>query len=307
MKSSRRITAFTLIELLVVIAIIAILAAILFPVFAQAKIAAKGASCISNMKQIATAAHIYAGDTDDVMVLSQSWKAPNPINGLQFTKGGVNFNSWRALIHPYMKNFQVYTDPTAPNIFVSPAFANNREMASMIYGNIGINHMAMAPMEYDPATFKQEPIGISSTAIAKPAETVYFTEIFNNGVDNPTNDGWLAPGEWWWNGLADAPMCWDLNLAGNDPNQVDGNTFCIWNWGTGVWDTYLGLDINHGGQTGGVVSRAANKTIVAWGDSHVNKRSMGALAAGTNWKPGQNADDTHFVLSDIDKYVWDGK
>src|SRR5271163_4751118 len=67
--SSRSMThnskAFTLIELLVVIAIIAILAAILFPVFAQAKEAAKKAVCISNTKQIVLAELIYQGDYDD--------------------------------------------------------------------------------------------------------------------------------------------------------------------------------------------------------------------------------------------------
>ncbi len=56
---------FTLIELLVVIAIIAILAAILFPVFAQAKNAAKGAVCISNMRQVGFASRLYIGDSDD--------------------------------------------------------------------------------------------------------------------------------------------------------------------------------------------------------------------------------------------------
>src|SRR5688500_15874233 len=57
--------AFTLIELLVVIAIIAILAAILFPVFAQAKLAAKKSAGLTQAKQIGTAMHIYLGDYDD--------------------------------------------------------------------------------------------------------------------------------------------------------------------------------------------------------------------------------------------------
>ncbi len=57
--------AFTLIELLVVIAIIAILAAILFPVFAQAKVAAQKTSDLSNQKQHATATMLYGGDFDD--------------------------------------------------------------------------------------------------------------------------------------------------------------------------------------------------------------------------------------------------
>ncbi|MFX9608458.1 prepilin-type N-terminal cleavage/methylation domain-containing protein, partial [Acinetobacter baumannii] len=57
--------AFTLIELLVVIAIIAILAAILFPVFAQAKLAAKTTASLSNMKQIGTGNQLYYNDFDD--------------------------------------------------------------------------------------------------------------------------------------------------------------------------------------------------------------------------------------------------
>lgn len=103
MKS--RSLAFTLIELLVVIAIIAILAAILFPVFAQAKLAAKKTSTLSNMKQLGTSINIYIADFDDMYpeaVQGGCEGLANPVNRL-----------WSALIYPYVKNKGVFTDATA--------------------------------------------------------------------------------------------------------------------------------------------------------------------------------------------------
>src|SRR5204862_2529101 len=82
--------AFTLIELLVVIAIIAILAAILFPVFAQAREKARGASCLSNVKQMALGAYMYAQDYDD-QVVPRTVIYPGLAAGLP----------WQSLIAPY--------------------------------------------------------------------------------------------------------------------------------------------------------------------------------------------------------------
>jgi prepilin-type N-terminal cleavage/methylation domain-containing protein/prepilin-type processing-associated H-X9-DG protein len=98
MKSNKR--AFTLIELLVVIAIIAILAAILFPVFAQAKESAKKSTDISNVKQLSLASIMYSGDYEDVF---------NPVI---MNDHGNNANfTWQMLVYPYTKNLDLFLNP----------------------------------------------------------------------------------------------------------------------------------------------------------------------------------------------------
>ena len=79
-----RTRGFTLIELLVVIAIIAILAAILFPVFAQARAKARQTACLSNMKQIGTAITMYSGDYDECVVPSE-----NGVDGVNLITTGA--------------------------------------------------------------------------------------------------------------------------------------------------------------------------------------------------------------------------
>ncbi len=116
--------AFTLIELLVVIAIIAILAAILFPVFAQAKAAAKKTSDLSNMKQIGTAIQLYLGDADDTY--SQAYFYNNDLDAT----GG--YTQWSGTLQPYVKNLQIFISPGDKLNGLAPTnyIGNNRGFGS---------------------------------------------------------------------------------------------------------------------------------------------------------------------------------
>ncbi|MCS6918991.1 MAG: DUF1559 domain-containing protein [Fimbriimonadales bacterium] len=105
MRSGR---GFTLIELLVVIAIIAILAAILFPVFAQARESARQTTCASNMNQLGKAILMYATDNEQVL----------PANRVVLGPGGTPLpdasrRTWATLVDPYVKNKEVFFCPNA--------------------------------------------------------------------------------------------------------------------------------------------------------------------------------------------------
>ena len=95
-------SGFTLIELLVVIAIIAILAAILFPVFAQAREQARRVSCLSNLRQISTSNAMYTQDYDETFPIV-------------YKDGGTCSHAEYPLLYPYIKNLQILSCPDGGN------------------------------------------------------------------------------------------------------------------------------------------------------------------------------------------------
>jgi prepilin-type N-terminal cleavage/methylation domain-containing protein/prepilin-type processing-associated H-X9-DG protein len=117
MEVRRVKNAFTLIELLVVIAIIAILAAILFPVFAQAKMAAQKSVCLSNQKQIGIGTMLYLGDYDDLFFGGRTCADANPLLSQTWGK-----HYWMFHLKPYLQRKNpANADGTPGDIYTCPS------------------------------------------------------------------------------------------------------------------------------------------------------------------------------------------
>jgi len=185
-RTFKRLRAFTLIELLVVIAIIAILAAILFPVFAQAREAARKSSCQSNLKQLGNAVLMYRQDYDGRQPFSGIGGAPNA--GQPDTPWGpwkAANTGWDKLIFPYSKNVGIYICPSASGGDRNPGADDSNSTGAVCYAhNINMG-----------GGWGNAGGGINESQMSFPASTIMLWDGAPSGSTAAMqNEG----GEWGW-------------------------------------------------------------------------------------------------------------
>lgn len=171
-SSQVRRRGFTLIELLVVIAIIAILAAILFPVFAQAREAARKVSCISQQKQFATSVLLYIQDYDEQF--PQSAYSLNTAQGI-VQPGAQVFTVFDAVL-PYVKNTGILVCPSQrPGIDFTGMLASlgMTGTGTYRYASYGLNFALFQDPAVPPALFDADPV-VSLAQVGEPVDTTMF-------------------------------------------------------------------------------------------------------------------------------------
>ena len=310
--------AFTLIELLVVIAIIAILAAILFPVFAQAKEAGKKTVEISNFKQVGTATAMYTADYDDRYMLSNSGGAPGPVYSVCWGCSPPDTVPGQQL-QPYVKNWQIHQGmkdswddarrlaDQCPYMACTPATATpiQKEYSRMVRSNFGYNYAFFSPWRYRPPLIRYaSSASVAGSEVGNPSSTLMFVcSIWDlDPGGNPTGSG---------NWVIETP-CWkDTNNVFLEPMRryasgTGDNT--LWSypngWAVGTWLVYGGTwpwwnqtslaQITPGLKDGHV--------ITAMADSSVKSRPLRRLTDGcTAYGPGQFKGQ----VTDKDAFLWD--
>ena len=195
-------SAFTLIELLVVIAIIAILAAILFPVFAQAREKARSIACLSNLKQIGTATQMYLQDYDERIFFRASTASPSVSRSGAVVPSAAALLPvywWNALM-PYIKNNQIFTCPSDAG--PTPSKDTNGQLTILR------SYIALRPAE-----------SLALSQVDVPAETSVFVDKWDKTAgpaSQPIGDSWIEP----FNGDFDySPPYARMALAGDRHQQ----------------------------------------------------------------------------------------
>jgi prepilin-type N-terminal cleavage/methylation domain-containing protein/prepilin-type processing-associated H-X9-DG protein len=266
-----RRNGFTLIELLVVIAIIAILAAILFPVFAQARERARAISCVSNLKQIGTATNMYVQDYDETY--PTGWSQPE------------GKTCWRVSLQPYIQKYGNPVDiynMSSGNFGVlvcpdQPGDANSYGPTS--YGYNAFGGLTKGWTQLDDVNWGFP--GSKLAIIKRPANLVAFADAAEIGKLSHPRDPNFNQGSPGWTGCGDSntlgpfsfnPDVWQEEWSDDwdfgVPGDVGGNSGEDW------------ADCRNGGRR--PFGRHFKRFNAAFADGHVKSVPNTALKAAVN-------------------------
>jgi prepilin-type N-terminal cleavage/methylation domain-containing protein len=272
--------AFTLIELLVVIAIIAILAAILFPVFAQAKLSAKKAVTVSNMKQMVLGSLMYANDYDDNFSGIQTCYPGSScfvgdyatefgyVDGWENVNSSYYYTTWQNGLDPYLKSDgegSVRTDPVATNAANDPWNCNTAYTLS-VYGEmlpdqpfsppLGSHYSSSVPTASSKGCSSFQMNGIDefkpTTAMPAPANTILIRE--SSYLESSAR---LAP--WNYIGIWHGPGWAMIDGGGLDNTYNNGGVFG-YSDGHAKYSVRTGIHFSDFGCTGTLVNGASGYT-----------------------------------------------
>jgi prepilin-type N-terminal cleavage/methylation domain-containing protein/prepilin-type processing-associated H-X9-DG protein len=281
MRHSRRNSAFTLIELLVVIAIIAILAAILFPVFAQAREKARQASCLSNQKQLALGVLQYVQDYDETFPYGLNKNMPG---------GWASDALWTVAIQPYIKSVQVFACPSdgrgmEPNpngpdwMGLGISYAANgyyNEWCCSPDWNSGFKIKGLFGMAGEGWLMSQ-PKALAD--VNRSADTIMIAEKWNS--DSTYKVGWLA--------LEGGRVG---NMSGFSPNVMIGDVFPS-DWGDQRAPDGTRTEAAYpNGKNGAVSAHRSGFANFAFADGHVKAFKPAATNPDPVNKPDQNMWDS---------------
>jgi prepilin-type N-terminal cleavage/methylation domain-containing protein/prepilin-type processing-associated H-X9-DG protein len=276
MTSNRVQRGFTLIELLVVIAIIAILAAILFPVFAQAREKARQTSCLSNEKQLGLSILMYVQDYDEQFPSGSRDYAANPNSSTQLAFSGLG---WAGQVYPYTKNAQILKCPDDPTSSVA-ATTTTEALYPVSYAyNLNV---AMNPADASltaPATTLALFEVRGDTADATAANEIGLSTTFPpmwSAVGDGLNylasiDGTSVPG-------VQGTVTQDTGIMGG--YTLAGGTAPV------PWPSYYDTTYNSG-----LDGRHTSGAIYWMADGHAKYAKPGAVSPGANALASTNNED----------------
>ena len=282
---TQRRAGFTLIELLVVIAIIAILAGLIFPVFAQAKIAAMKTTSLSNVKQITLGSLMYATDVDDGL--------PIYANGSVYDVGkpAPRVDTWVWTTQPYIKNMGVMIDPLMGDPHHLFGQNSGEYWLQSIYPDYGVNYVFLAPYKKNPKTgLCTESGSVTTSGASHPSSTIFYTTSFHPNLDESyaPSGGYADCGSW----VVTAPAM--LSILKNDA------TYCVW---PGMDWAKHPVGFNDGKPfPAEVAARYSNGSVTAMLDGHAQYLKLDQMAAGTDW---DTAAFQHTKITHASKYLWD--